>query len=345
MNRVSLAVLVILGPLTPSAFGQADWHMEYTPSHRASFEQTWTYSFPKHRSKHLFIALRYPPELAWSKDVQGKAELLTSAGWKEFKLVHEGSKEKRKMLVMDHPHDDPKLHHGFTVRTALTSTICDQDLRKGKPGEPVKPLTAEEREAYLAATHTFDFHAPNVKKWMDKHKMWKESNESAHDFAHRVYRELRRVLPYSMKDSGEWTCSQILKVGFGECCRHGIVGTSILRANKIPARTVCTLWAINEKSKDAHCWGEFHMDGVGWVPYDTTFNSDDHNTDAFFAHKKGENLAGMVDFDWIINAGPFGKQTIFAIDAYPGWWSEGKGNTDNPKIETSTKVQILKRFR
>ena len=63
-------------------------------SHRATFEQQWTYTFPKHHSKRWVIALRYPPELAWSKDVQGKAELLTSTGWMPFKEVREGSPEK-----------------------------------------------------------------------------------------------------------------------------------------------------------------------------------------------------------------------------------------------------------
>src|SRR6185369_5964578 len=36
-------------------------------------------------------------------------------------------------------------------------------------------------------------------------------------------------------------------------------------------------------------------------------------SDAYFARKKGEHIAGMVDFDWIIQAGPFGNQTVFAI--------------------------------
>jgi hypothetical protein len=196
----------------------------------------------------------------------------------------------------------------------------------------------------VEATETFDFQKPSVKKWMDKHKMWIGENEDRLDFVHRVYKELRLVLPYDMKDGGPWICSQILKVGYGECCRHAIVGTSILRANNIPARTVCTLWAIDAKSKGAHCWGEFFLPGVGWVPYDTTYDSEHPKSDAYFAQKPAENLAGMIDFDWVIHAGPFGKQTVQSIDAFPAFWSQGKGSMDNPKVETTTSVQILKRF-
>jgi hypothetical protein len=346
-RRVFLAAFFI-GAVIPNAFGQPagpDWHMEYAPSHRATFEQQWTYVFPNQQSNHWIIALRNPPELAWSNDVQGKAELLTSKGWTPLKEVREGSPEKRRMLVIDHPHNDPKLKGGFILRTTLTATICDQHLKKGKPVAAVKPLTAEEHKVLIAATETFDFNKPNVKKWMDQHKMWIGKNEIPLDFVHRVYKELRLKLPYNTKDGGKWICSQILKVGYGECCRHGIVGTSILRANKIPARTVCALWAIDEKSKGAHCWGEFFMDGVGWVPYDTTIDNENPGSNAYFANKKGEHIAGMIDFDWVINAGAFGKQTVFAVDAWPAFWSQGTGDLDNAKIDATTSVRVLKRFR
>jgi transglutaminase-like putative cysteine protease len=317
-----------------------DFHLVYTANHRATFEQVWKYTFPNHQSTRWVIALRYPPELAWSRDVHGKAELLTSSGWKPFNETHEGSAEKRRMLFINYPHNDPELRHGFTIRTTLTATIYDQHLRRGKASGRVVPLTVDERESYLAATDTFDFNKPEVKKWMNEHSLWKRSDEPSLDFVHRIYKELRLHLPYSTADGGRWVCSQILKVGFGECARHAIVGTSILRANHIPARTVCGLWAIDANSKGAHCWGEFFLDGVGWVLYDTTLDNQKPDSEKYFGNKKGEVLAGMVDFDWVIHAGPFGKQTVPGIDAFPAFWSQGKGSMDNQKLETSTHVRI-----
>jgi transglutaminase-like putative cysteine protease len=347
MVRTGFIAIIFIGALCPNTRGQpveSAWHMEYLPSHRASFEQEWKYAFPNHQSHRWVIALRYPPELAWSKNVEGKAELLTSAGWIPFKEVREGSPENRRVLVINHPHDDPKLKHGFTVRTTLTATISDQHLKKGKPDRAFAPLSPDERKTLVAATETFDFHKPIVKKWMDEHQMWIGKDETRLDFVHRVYKELRLKLPYDTKDGGPWQCSQILKVGYGECARHSMVGTSILRANNIPARAVCALWAIDAKSKGAHCWGEFFMRGVGWVPYDTTLG-DDKKSEAFFANRKADWIAGMIDFDWVIEAGPFGKQTVQGIDAWPGYWSQGKGDMNNPKIDTTTNVRILERYR
>ena len=51
--------------------------MVYTRSHRTTFEQEWKYTFPKHKSKQWFMATRDAPELPWSRDAVGKAELRT----------------------------------------------------------------------------------------------------------------------------------------------------------------------------------------------------------------------------------------------------------------------------
>lgn len=345
MSRTAALTIVFMA-VWPSAFGQGadlERRMVYTPSHCATFEEQWKYTFPKHKSRRWFIALRYPPELPWSRDAVGTAELRTSAGWKPFREVTEESKEHRRMLVIDYAHDDPLLRKGFVVRTTLTATICDQQLEEGSPAKTVPPLPPGSRQKWLARTNTYDFHAPNVKHWMDTHQMWRGKDEPVLHFVHRVYKQLRVHMPYSTRDGGSWVCSQILKVGFGECCRHSIVTTSILRANRIPARTVCGVWAIDSKSTGGHCWGEFFLEGAGWVPYDTTLG-DDKKSEAYFGNKKGEVLAGMIDFDWVIQE-PRGKKRVFGIDAYPEFRSEGEGPMDNPKTETHTSVRIVKRFR
>jgi len=347
MFRIGVLTALVVCAVRPGAFGQGvnpAWHIVYTRSHRATFEQEWKYTFRNQKSRHWFIALRYPPELPWSREAVGKAELRTSTGWIPFTEVIDESRERRRMLAIDYAHDDPLLRKGFTVRTTLTATIYDQRLERGSPARPVPPLTPQERQKWLEPTNTYDFHAPIVKKWMDDHKMWKGKEEEVLEFVHRVYKQLRVHMPYSTKEGGAWVCSQILKVGFGECCRHSIVTTSILRANKIPARTVCGLWAIDNKSQGAHCWGEFFLHGVGWVPYDTTLG-DDKKSEAYFGTKKGEILAGMVDFDWVIDAGSFGRKRVAGIDAFPAFWSKGDGNMDNEKCDTYTSVHVLRDVR
>jgi Transglutaminase-like superfamily len=226
----------------------------------------------------------------------------------------------------------------------LTKRIEEKKLKPLPPPLPVPPLAPQQRQVWLEPTPTYDFHAERVKTWMDHHQMWRGPNEEVVHFVHRVYKQLRVHMPYNTKDSEPWTCSHILKDGWGECCRHSIVTTAVLRANKIPSRTVCAVWAVDNKSTGAHCWGEIFLHGAGWIPYDTTLG-DDKNSEAFFGSKKGELIAGMVDFDWVFRAGPFGEKKVFALDASPAFYSRGEGPLDDPKIETKTSVRVLKRPR
>src|SRR5262249_60024151 len=75
MNRTAIMATLVVCFLGMNAFGQEtspEWHMEFVRSHRATFEQEWEYVFPNLQSIRWIIALRYPPELPWSKDVECK---------------------------------------------------------------------------------------------------------------------------------------------------------------------------------------------------------------------------------------------------------------------------------
>jgi transglutaminase-like putative cysteine protease len=344
--RVSVAAGLTLLPAAgaPVQTNTPGWHMEYKKVERASFTEEWNYAFPNYVSKRWFIALRYQPTTAWNRDVQCEAALLTSEGWKPFTLVHEGSRERRLMLVIDYPHNDPLLKSGFKVKTTLTATLYDQRLVSGDPVTPAATLNSDERQSYLVPTTTFDFGRDSVKDWITQHNLWKMKDEAPQDFVRRVYRELRKTLPFSGADGGPWICSQILKAGFGECARHAIVGTSILRANGIPARSISTLWAVDDTSQGAHCWGEFFWEGVGWVPYDTSLDQW-NQSDAYFGYRKGLFIGESVDMDWVIYAGSMGWKTAFAIDAWPCYWAEGQGSFEGQKEDHTTSVKIIERYQ
>ena len=99
-----------------------DYHMEFTKSHRAAFTETWNYHFPNYVSKRWFIALALPTDDGMEPGRgMSPAALLTSDGWKAFHTVYEEGPEKRPMLVIDYPHDDPLLKSGFKVQTTLIS--------------------------------------------------------------------------------------------------------------------------------------------------------------------------------------------------------------------------------
>jgi hypothetical protein len=82
---------------------------------------------------------------------------------------------------------------------------------------------------------------------------------------------------------------------------------------------------------------EVFLDGVGWITCDST--------GMCVGDKPATHLAGMIDFDWVIDAGPYGKKTVAGIDAWPAFWGQGTGSMDKSGLEVSTKVHVLNRFR
>gem|GEM_PF-1470143 len=322
-----------------------DFHLEYIKSHRVTYTKNWTFQFPNYVSKRWLIAMCYQPATAWSRDIKCTGALLTSAGWKPFQTSYENSPEKRPIWIIDYPHDDPLLKSGFKIQTTMTATVYEQKLVSGPPSAPVLPLTQAQRQAYLAPTESYDFNKDSVKQWITQHNLWITNGESRQNFVRRVYRELRKTLPYSTADGGRWICSQIMKVGFGECCRHSVVGTSILRANGIPARMICAGWADDDNSQGGHCWGEFYWEGVGWVTYDTTVGSKKKPTDAYFGNKEAHWIPQMVDQDYIIDAGTFGRRTAFGLDAWPIHWSEGEGSLDGEKCVGTSSIKVIERYK
>ena len=103
-HRIKLLVVLLFSQLSQRGFGQAagpGYHMEYTKSHRTSFTQTWNYHFPNFSSTRWFIALRYEPATAWSRDVRCSAALRTSAGWKPFKVVRNKDAKPKVICPID----------------------------------------------------------------------------------------------------------------------------------------------------------------------------------------------------------------------------------------------------
>ena len=320
--------------LSAGGFGD-DWTIECIPSHRITQVFEAEYTFPDYESTRWFIARGHPQEVPWMKDVKAKMELLTSDGWKPFEVKREKSLLKQRIFCIDYPHEDPILKRGFKVRRTVTATVCEQKLKKGFPETPVPPLTAEEKTNYLRANYYCDFHNADVKKWMDDHKMWRNKGEKPMDFALRVRWELIDHIPYNPENGIPWVCSQILKQGSGECFCHAVVATSILRANKIPARVNGGQWANDENSKGGHCWMEVFLDGVGWVTCDSIYGR--------VGDKEGEFIVGAADSNVVYDAGPFGKQTT-PIDPWLAYWAQGKGKMEEGYKEAIT-YKVLKRFR
>lgn len=61
-----------------------------------------------------------------------------------------------------------------------------------------------------------------------------------------------------------------LKNKCGDCGEFNHIFITLCRIRGIPARSVLGMWAIPEEKKGYHAWAEFYIEGVGWIPVDSS---------------------------------------------------------------------------
>ncbi|MBU2562143.1 MAG: transglutaminase-like domain-containing protein [Nanoarchaeota archaeon] len=61
-----------------------------------------------------------------------------------------------------------------------------------------------------------------------------------------------------------------LKNKCGDCGEFNHVFIALCRILGIPARSVLGMWAIPKEKQGYHAWAEFYLEGVGWIPVDSS---------------------------------------------------------------------------
>jgi len=95
----------------------------------------------------------------------------------------------------------------------------------------------------------------------------KNNTNGPYQFARAAYDYVIDNIAYE-KPSSTWTAAECLDKKKGECVQFAALFVAICRAGKIPARPVPGAWSYG--NDPWHCWAEFNLPGVGWIPVDPT---------------------------------------------------------------------------
>ena len=157
-------------------------------------------------------------------------------------------------------------------------------------------------------------------------KKIKKQTQNPYQFAKATYNYVIDNISYEMP-STTWTAKECLSKRKGECGQYSALFVAICRAGGIPARPVAGAWCQGDNSW--HCWAEFNLPGVGWIPADPTigqqsadkkkyyFGNLDNNHlplmkcfNSKFASPRGSKKAGFVQIGswfWFYSGGSKGK--------------------------------------
>ncbi|MCO6459029.1 MAG: transglutaminase domain-containing protein [Pirellulaceae bacterium] len=136
-------------------------------------------------------------------------------------------------------------------------------------GRPVRPLTDRERELYLSAN-------ARVPVGGRPATLLEGLNLPADPLAlaRTLYNRVDEHLTYDKSRPGfgrgdaVWACDS----RFGNCTDFHSLFISLARSRNVPARFEIGFALPTERGQGTiggyHCWGFFHVDGLGWVPVD-----------------------------------------------------------------------------
>lgn len=116
-----------------------------------------------------------------------------------------------------------------------------------------------------------------------------------------------------------WGATACLKNGKGDCGQYAALFVAICRAGGIPARPVAGCWATG--TNQWHCWAEFQLPGVGWLPADPTHGEhSDAKREYYFCNIDNNRLAFVKAYNMSFRDVPGGKTSSGFLQVGTFYW-------------------------
>jgi transglutaminase-like putative cysteine protease len=244
---------------------------------------------------------------------------------------------------------DVSSHHRVQLfRRTFLEGPAPQNPSTANPGVPVPELAQA-----LVPTETLDFDTPSFQAKLTDRALRPKPTENDLAFVRRVFTTLKGDLRYEYHPDLDRRSSQVWPAGKSDCSGINGLLVSVLRANGIPARTLCGRWARSAVPGETlggvpygqwHVKAEVYLRGVGWVPADLSGAVQrDAPGDglAFFGHDDGNFLVMHTDFDLRIDTMGFGRRSVRTDQGFV-YWVRGSGAMDGRVVHETWEVHDAK---
>jgi transglutaminase-like putative cysteine protease len=243
----------------------------------------------------------------------------------------------------------PQGRQNFSVRVEYEATLLARQLEPRDADDPapapVASLDPKTRRRELASAHQFDHKSALFQAWLDDRKLRREPDEDEVAFARRAFGVVRKGLNHYEGADVEHVASKVTEAGKSDFAGLTAAYVSVLRANGIPARSLCGFPVIYEGRPNKNFWpharAEFYAAGVGWVPADLAgairMNRPGEGLDDF-GTDRADFLTAHVDTDLIVDT-YFGRKTLECVPDI-SWWVIGSGTFDGSKTKHTLSVEV-----
>jgi transglutaminase-like putative cysteine protease len=211
-------------------------------------------------------------------------------------------------------------------------------------------LDAEQVKQYTRASVQVDFEAKPFQDWLDRAELRRGDKESDLAFARRAYSYLKSHFTYEFRPEGmDKRASAVCRGGKSDCGGLSMLFVAVMRANRVPARSLCGRWAASEvppKKKGEmgdikiHVKAEFFARGVGWAPVDMAGALGDERAFGCFGNDLGDFVVMHLDADMLVDA--FDRDRVDAGGMQGTWWWRKGGSGKGERVEEHWTVEAVK---
>jgi transglutaminase-like putative cysteine protease len=326
---------------TASPTASPAYHLEMAPARHIRTTYTFQVHTPKFAPQDWVLFAAMPPILDGQRDLHVTMN-------HEGHLDTEKSPLRRPILAARVSAREADETQGVTVEVDAEATLYSRKLVPGAPAKEVAPLDAEERRLALAKTPTEDFTDPGFLAWLQRNRLIRGGKETDIDFAQRAFLTIKRGSTYLY--TGPFQARQASRVCQDlrtDCGGFAVLLVSTLRANRVPARTLCGRWAksagANEPMMQMHVKAEFWAEGIGWIPCDLSsavqFDRGG-STLRYFGEDPGDHLVQHTDTDLRFDTLYFGEKAQAFVQR-AAYWVRGAGTLADSRERETWLVEDL----
>ncbi|MBI4717871.1 MAG: transglutaminase domain-containing protein [Planctomycetes bacterium] len=129
---------------------------------------------------------------------------------------------------------------------------------------------------------------------------------------------------------------ECLQKGKADCGSYAALFVALCRAGGVPARPVAGCWALGDNQW--HCWAEFLLPGVGWVPADPTAAQRGAGERAYYFGNLDNNRVALAKtFNLTVNT-TRGSRELGFVQVGTWWWVPAPGSS-------GSRMGVEHRFR
>ncbi|WP_025026225.1 transglutaminase-like domain-containing protein [Caldalkalibacillus mannanilyticus] len=203
------------------------------------------------------------------------------------------------------PQEKVELEYSFDAYSTELVSMNDKDKKGISKEEPPEKLSEEERRYYLRSTPL----SPINQITIDEAKQIVQGESDPILQANLLFNNLLKHYKYKFPPK-ERGAIQMFTNKSGDCGEFSFLFTSWCRSLGIPCRTLFGAWTAG--ANHPHAWNEFFIDGVGWIPVDSSMAT----LNKSIIHKFGSLLrygtSPKVDYYF---GSIEGKRVAFSLDA------------------------------